>query len=54
MALNSSEDDESPTRKPKRKKRDELVHQVREKHEDHYNGVQYRLWAEMLDVNTYK
>ena len=53
-------------RKPKRKKSkvtcleekneriDELVCKLREKHGDLYNGIQYRLWAEMLDVGTYK
>lgn len=31
-----------------------IVTQLREKHENVYNGVQYRLWAEMIDVGTYK
>ena len=52
------DNEESPTRKPKRKKRrkttymeeknervDGLVSQLREKHGELYNGVQYCLWA---------
>ena len=28
--------------------------ELRAKHGDHFNNIQYRLWAEMIDVGTYK
>ena len=62
-------DSDSPIEKPTRKKRkkckvsylkekndrvDGLVSDLRQKHGDSYNTVQYRMWAEMLDVGSYK
>ena len=61
-------DDGSPVRKPKSKKRkkrhtaiderneriEDFVCQLRDRHGSKYNQLQYRLWAEMLDVKTHK
>lgn len=33
---------------------EEIVLSLREKHGDKYNTIQYRLWAEMIDVGTHK
>ena len=61
----SDSDDDDEVSKPKRKKKkssfqakterlDELVHELRAKHGDHFNNIQYHLWAEMIDVGSYK
>ena len=63
-----SDSDESLSRKPKKKKRkkkvsvldaknnrvEEVVTNLRQKHGTQYTTIQYRLWAEMLDVGTHK
>ena len=53
--------------KPKRKKRgrvsalneknervEKIVTELRAKHGNQYTSIQYRLWAEMVDVGTHK
>jgi len=31
-----------------------LIHTLKEKHGDEYTTIQYRLWAEMIDVGTHR
>ena len=64
----SGDSDDSSTKKPKKKKRrkrvsvleaknnrvEEVVTNLRQKHGTRYTTVQYRLWAEMVDVGTHK
>ena len=61
--LLSESDDDDEVRKPKRKKKKSSLQakterldefELRAKHGDHFNNIQYRLWAEMIDVGTYK
>ena len=62
-----SESDDSFAKKPKKKKKkrvskldeknnrvEEVVTNLREKHGTQYTTIQYRLWAEMVDVGTHK
>ena len=69
VSSESDSDDASPpsAKKPRRKKRkkvsaldeknnrvEEIVTNLREKHGSLYTSIQYRLWAEMVDVGTHK
>lgn len=59
-------DEDSRPRKPKKKKRktsaleekndrvEEIFAKLRKKHDTKYTTLQYRLWAEMVDVGTHK
>ena len=31
-----------------------LIHTLKEKHGDEYTTIQYRLWAEMIDIGTHR
>ena len=33
---------------------EEYIEQLKDKHQDKYSRIQYRLWAEMVDVGTHK
>ena len=55
MMKSGSQRERKRSRLFKQKQRlDELVHELRAKHGDHFNNIQYCLWAEMIDVGTYK
>ena len=59
-------DDEWPPKKKRRRKRklsaldeknnrvEDIVSTLRGKHSDQYTTIQYRLWAEMIDVGTHR
>ena len=59
-----AEDSSKSTRRKKKKKLsaleeknariEEFIVQLKDKHKDSFNRIQYRLWAEMLDVGTHK
>ena len=62
----SCSDDEGPLKKKRRRKRklsalgetnnrvEDVVSTLRGKHSDQYTTIQYRLWAEMIDVGTHR
>lgn len=63
----SDSDDESATKKKRRRKKrklsaldeknnrvEDIVGTLREKHGAHYTTIQYRLWAEMVDIGTHR
>ena len=63
----SDSDDEDQLRFAKKKKRkrpsaleeknariEDFIQQLKDKHKDSFTNIQYRLWAEMLDVGTHK
>ena len=65
--LSGSESDEETSKKRKRSKKRKLSAldekkkkelktfcTLREKHGDHYTTIQYRLWAEMVDIGTHR
>lgn len=66
--VSSENEEDYCAKKPKRKRRrkstiswkekndnvEELVTELRQKHGDRFTTIQYRLWAEMVDVGTYK
>lgn len=33
---------------------EQIVHTLREKHGNQFNTIQYRLWAEMVDIVTHR
>ena len=59
-----AEDSLKSTRRKKKKKLsaleeknariEEFIVQLKDKHKDNFNRIQYRLWAEMLDVGTHR
>ena len=58
-----AEDSSKSTRRKKKKlsaleeknaRIEEFIVQLKDKHKDSFNRIQYRLWAEMLDVGTHK
>ena len=64
--LSDSESDEETSKKRKRSKKrklsaldeknnrvEDIVCTLREKNGDHYTTIQYRLWAEMVDIGTH-
>ena len=38
----------------KKSRIEEYIEQLKDKHQDKYSRIQYRLWAEMVDVGTHK
>ena len=61
----SDSDDDFPKNRHKKRKRmsameekneriEDVVKSLRKKHEDCYTSIQYRLWAEMMDIGTHR
>ena len=38
----------------KNKRIEEMVRNLRKKHNDRYTSIQYRLWSEMIDIGTHR
>ncbi len=65
LSSGSESDDDSYSKKPRKKKKvsaleeknervEEIVANLRQKHGTQFTSIQYRLWAEMVDVGTHK
>lgn len=56
-------DDELPKKQRKKRKKaseekneqiEDIVKGLRQKHDDHYIPIQYRLWAKMVEIETHR